>query len=396
MKTLLASMPSKLVLSLVALLGLAAQRPAARAADRPAGFAYSPLANDSLQGWHVTGCQVEVTGGVLKLVGGDGLVRSDLEYADFIFEVEWRPLKASDWDSGIYFRSELPADGTPWPSRYQCNLKQGYEGNVNPLAGAKSSGLVKPGEWNRFVLTAVGSRATLDINGKRAWEADGIEPAAGYLGFQAEVPLGGQFEFRNLKVTELGYRSLFNGRDLVGWTGGNNVDAAKCWRVDDSEILCTGQEGPWLRSNEQYGDFDLRLEYKVQAGGNSGVYVRVPEGGGHRGVEIDGAPGGVEVQILDDADERYKDIAPYQFAASVYAVAPATRHVARPAGEWNTLEIETRGSRYRVVHNGVTVVDADDKEFPELARRLQRGFLGLQNHSEPVRFRNLRIRTDKE
>ncbi len=187
-----------------------------------------------------------------------------------------------------------------------------------------------------------------------------------------------------LAAAEPGFRSLFNGRDLTGWEGVTSA-AEKSWRVSDGAIVCTGEKGTWLRSREQYGDFNLRFEYKLKPGGNSGIYVRVPADGAHR------EGGGVEVQLLDDAAERYRDIKPGQFSGSVYLVAPATQHVSRPAGEWNTMEINCRGASYRITHNGVVIVDASAREFPELARRFTRGYLGLQNHSEEVWFRNLRI-----
>src|SRR5204863_509284 len=81
--------------------------------------------------------------------------------------------------------------------------------------------------------------------------------------------------------------------------------------------------------------------------GNSGVYIRVPEDGKHHG---EGA--GIEVQVLDDSAERYRQIKPWQYTGSLYAIAPATIHVGKPAGEWNTLEINCRGKAYHVFHNG--------------------------------------------
>lgn len=185
-------------------------------------------------------------------------------------------------------------------------------------------------------------------------------------------------------AVELGFTSLFNGRDLSGWEGVTS-DAADSWRVEDGLLVCTGENGTWLRSRAQYGDFNLRFDYRLKPGGNSGIYVRVPADGAHR------EGGGVEVQLLDDAAERYKDIKPGQFSGSVYLVAPPTQHVSRPAGEWNTMEINCQGTHYRITHNGVVIVDADASDYPELAQRFQHGYLGLQNHDEEVWFRNLRV-----
>ncbi|HUY92946.1 MAG TPA: DUF1080 domain-containing protein [Pirellulales bacterium] len=355
------------------------------------GFAMSLFNGRNLDGWVVTGCKAGVEDGLLVLQEGDGLVRSEHDYGDFVLELDWRARKGEAWDSGVYFRADVPAAGKPWPSRYQANLEQGKEGNVKNLKGAESSGLTKPGEWNHFRLRVVGSQAELQLNGKPAWKVDGVKPARGYVGFQAEIAKGGQFEFRNIRITELDHRSLFNGRDLSGWEGAGQ-DAAKCWTVEDETLVCTGKPGPWLRSKREYGDFNLRLEYKLKPGGNSGVYVRVPFDGDHRGKELSGGqPSGIEVQVLDDADQRYQDLKPYQYCGSLYAIVAASPHVGRPAGRWNSLEIDCRGADYRIVHNGVTVVDAKGEATPELKQRLLRGYLGLQNHSEEVWFRNLRI-----
>lgn len=183
---------------------------------------------------------------------------------------------------------------------------------------------------------------------------------------------------------EPGFKPLFNGRDLSQWEGVTS-DASASWKVDDGTIVCTGEKGTWLRSKEQYDDFNLRFEYRLKAGGNSGIYVRVPADGAHR------EEGGAEIQILDDNDGRYRNISPGQYGGSVYKVAPATQHVGRPIGEWNTMEIDCQGTNYRVKHNGTLIVDANETQFPELKQRFLKGYLGLQNHSEEVWFRNLRV-----
>ena len=158
----------------------------------------------NLDGWVVTGCEAEVRSGVIFAKQGNGLIRTARQYKDFAFELEWRALKKEKWDAGIYFRfSELPKKG-PWPARYQANLLQGHEGNVNGLPTAKSSGLVKPGEWNSLRLTVVGGNAKLEMNGKMAWKSVGVKEPMGFIGIQVEVPGGGQFEYRNIYVTELG------------------------------------------------------------------------------------------------------------------------------------------------------------------------------------------------
>ncbi|HEX2972951.1 MAG TPA: DUF1080 domain-containing protein [Tepidisphaeraceae bacterium] len=159
----------------------------------------------TLKGWKVIGCEAEVQDGAIFIKAGNGVVRPDRKYKDFVFELDWKALKADNWDSGIYFRCEDPIKGDPWPwpKKYQANLKKDLEGNVDELKGASSTGLTKPGEWNHLKLTVIGTKAELELNGKPAWKADGVETPTGYISLQAEVPGGGQYLFRNIRVLEI-------------------------------------------------------------------------------------------------------------------------------------------------------------------------------------------------
>ena len=158
----------------------------------------------TLAGWTLITCEAIVDNGDLLLKSGNGLVQTERQYGNFILEFEWKPLKSEKWDSGIYFRYDEIPPTRPWPLRYQANLLQGDEGNISNLKGAQSTGLTKPGEWNRFQLTVRGTHAELEINGKPAWKADGLRgPKESYISHQAEVPGGGQHRFRNIYLTEL-------------------------------------------------------------------------------------------------------------------------------------------------------------------------------------------------
>jgi hypothetical protein len=158
----------------------------------------------SLEEWEVLKCEAVVDQGEILLKAGNGLVQTRKKYSDFIIEYEWKALKDDDWDSGIYFRYDSVPENKPWPTRYQANLRKGDEGNVGGLKGATSQGLFKNGQWNSFKLTVRGTTAEMEINGKPAWKATGLEgPETGYISLQAEVPNGGQNRFRNIYITEL-------------------------------------------------------------------------------------------------------------------------------------------------------------------------------------------------
>ncbi len=200
-----------LLWSAIALIAFA-PRGAARAADAPAAQPSKEKAEEgfvslfdgkTLDGWVVTECKAAVEEGNLAILDGNGFVRSDKIYGDFILEIDWKARTADKYDSGIYFRSDLPRPKNHWPDRYQINLKQGDEGNVVAHKTARSKGLIKAGEWNHFRFTCIGAHADLEINGQKAWSVDDIVPQTGYIGLQVEVPGGGQFDFRNIRIKAL-------------------------------------------------------------------------------------------------------------------------------------------------------------------------------------------------
>ncbi|MDB5348607.1 MAG: hypothetical protein JWP89_6984 [Schlesneria sp.] len=382
--------PSRVHWLLVAIFALATQLPAIGLADEPAGVTRSLFDGASLHGWSVENdCDVDVVDGCLRLKAGNGWLRSHYTYRDFDLHVEWKALQAEKYDAGIYIRASRDGKPSPKPA-YQVNLLQNKEGNIGSLPGAESSGLVKEGEWNAFDLRVVGDSVSLKINGQQAYTAAGLKQPDGYIGFQVEVPVGGQFLIRNVKVTELGYRPLFNGRNLDGWEA-EGGSAESCWSVQDGLLVCSGQKGPWLRSTEEFGDFDLRLDYRLSTGGNSGVYVRVPKDGNHHRENATLPIAGFEVQVLDDAAPQHLKLKDYQYSASIYDIAGANPRVSRPPGEWNTLEINCRGDRVTTWHNGYQVTDISSSQSPLLALRSVRGYLGMQNHNTIVKFRDIRV-----
>jgi len=199
-------MKSILVCSYVAICCvLASQGLAADAAKAPKpGRRVALFDGKNLAAWDVLGCEAVVDEGTVLIKAGNGLVQTKKKYKDYVFEYEWKALKDDKWDSGIYFRYDGVPANRPWPPRYQANLREDDEGNVADLKGAKSTGLIKRGEWNHFKLTVRGTQAELEINGKPAWKADGVEgPKESYISLQSEVPGGGQFRFRNIYITEL-------------------------------------------------------------------------------------------------------------------------------------------------------------------------------------------------
>lgn len=184
-----------------------------------------------------------------------------------------------------------------------------------------------------------------------------------------------------------GFQSIFNGKDLTGWVVMNSGS----WHVENNSLVSVvGPGRGWLRSANAYEAFILRLEYKVSQGVNSGVFIRATEEGNP-------AYTGMEIQILDDHGRP----ATATGSGSVYAAVAPRVNAAKPAGEWNEMEIACIGRMLRVRLNGqlLYVVNLDDPEInaklPEgqkLKDRVPKGFIGLQNYGNHLEFRNIRIK----
>src|SRR5262249_14288807 len=190
-----------------------------------------------------------------------------------------------------------------------------------------------------------------------------------------------------LNVPPKGFTALFNGKDLTGWKVHGGKLAS--WGADKGVLFVKGGGGGWLVAEEEYADFELRLEFKVPKGGNSGVALRSPLKG-------DPAYTGMEIQILDDP--AYKGLQKWQHTGSIYGVVPPTKIATKPVGEWNSYKITCQGRQVTVELNGEKVVDAnlDDytakhaKAHPGILR--EKGHVGLQEHGGRVEFRNLFIK----
>jgi hypothetical protein len=190
--------------------------------------------------------------------------------------------------------------------------------------------------------------------------------------------------------TKDGFVPLFNGKVLDGWEvrSSNPADKDK-WAFADG-ILVAKPGGGWLGTKKMYGDFVLKLEWKIFAGGNSGVFIRVPD------VKSKESPSylGFEFQILDNDAPQYKGkLKPYQYCGGLYHFQGPAKEMFKGAKEWNAYEITCKGDAISLVFNGEKVIDADTSKDPGMAKRPKRGFIGLQNHNSGVEFRNVMIKS---
>ena len=158
---------------------------------------------------------------------------------------------------------------------------------------------------------------------------------------------------------------------IQAWTDLTEWEPNPGWTVEGNQVERVAGKGGNLYSKESFGDFALRLEFKLPPGGNSGLILR--------------NRANVEHQIEITADAR----GPVHNGTSgtIFRRAIPTSNAARPAGEWNSLEVEVRGRVVTVVYNGAKVVDrvtVDDLPF--------RGPVGLQDHGTPLWFRGIQVK----
>ena len=199
-----------------------------------------------------------------------------------------------------------------------------------------------------------------------------------------------QNSLTNMEKME-GFELLFNGENLDGWIG-NKTD----YVVEKGVIVIYPDKGGSgnLFTEKEYANFNFRFEFKLTPGANNGLGIRAPKEG-------DAAYKGIELQILDNTADKYKDLHEYQYHGSVYGVIPAKRGFLKPVGEWNEQEVIVTGDTIKVILNGEIIVDGnikvarkggtlDGKKHPGLKKK--KGYIGFLGHGDVVRFRNIKIK----
>jgi len=168
--------------------------------------------------------------------------------------------------------------------------------------------------------------------------------------------------------------SLFNGKDLSGWTA-SDPKATPTWRVENGTLVSPGR-GPELISNAKFEDFKLHVEFNCPKASNSGVYLR----------------GRYELQIEDDPEPE----GPTMRTGGVYGFLAASPEQPRRPGEWQTYDITLVGRMVTVVQNGQTIID--NQEIPGITGGALDSHEGLPgpiylqgSEAGHVAFRNITI-----
>ncbi len=202
-----------------------------------------------------------------------------------------------------------------------------------------------------------------------------------------------------------GFTAIFNGKDLTGWQG--NVDmkqratlpkekldallaqrtktAQEHWIVKDGVVQCDGKGGVSLQTAKDYGNFELLVDWKIHAKGDSGIYLR-------------GQP---QVQIWDSENladnlkaDRGKGSGGLWNNPGGDKGKQPLKNADKPVGEWNTFHITVIGDEVTVKLNGELVVDkAKLPNYFERGKPLPaKGPIELQFHGDPLEFRNIYVK----
>lgn len=177
-----------------------------------------------------------------------------------------------------------------------------------------------------------------------------------------------------------GFIALSNKKNFDGWWQLNpDMNSFIVNEAGDFEFKEAG--GKAILTRNRYSDFILRLDFKIEEGGNSGIFLRAPRDARQSKI-------GMEFQIHGDHGVEPSD----DSTGAVYKVKAARVNGSNPAMTWNSLEIILDGSHMKATLNGKLIHDFDMDTIDELKYRLREGFIGLQDHDHFVAFRNVRIK----
>ncbi len=200
----------------------------------------------------------------------------------------------------------------------------------------------------------------------------------GYIGLQDH---GDTIKFRNIKIRDLTDKgkNLFSGNDLEGW----KIHGTEKWYVDNGELIC--ESGPekkygYLSTIKEYDNFILRLKFKQESNGNSGVFFRsVLDGTNIKGWQVEVAPEGKDSGGIYESGGR----------GWLHQIPDERENVLKP-GEWNDYVIKVDGDRVMIWLNNELMTDLTDEKIGE-----GKGVIALQIHSGEdvkVRWKDLYVR----
>lgn len=377
-------------------------------------------------------------------------------YDDFILELDYKV--DPSMNSGIQIRSNSLEN-------YRDGRVHGYQVEIDPSERAWSGGIYdearrgwlfpltnnkkaqeafKQNEWNTYRIEAIGDTIQTWINGVPAANLIDDKTASGFIGLQVhsigeEDPEGTEIMWKDVKILtenldqynmdnplepvitknnlttgekEDGWEMLWDGETTNGWRGARLDEfPEKGWVIEDGELIVLSSGGAEsaaggdIVTEELYEDFELKADFKLTEGANSGIKYYVD-------TDINKGPGssiGLEYQILDDENHPDAKLGNHEGSrtlASLYDLIQADPDKpVNPVGEWNTAHIISKGPHVEHWLNGVKVLEYERKSdaFRKLVSEskytkwpnfgeLEKGRILLQDHGDRVAFKNIKIK----
>lgn len=383
--------------------------------------------------------------GCLARLEKAGTVISRVEYENFELQFEWKVAKGGN--SGInYYVQESEVHPNRTGPEYQMTDNAGKQwgdkptgklaaGGIYSLYGPAKDASRPAGEWNTGKIFARGTQIEHWLNGQKVVEAtigsDDWNARVAKEKFVDYPKFGKRLKghltlqdhstkvwFRNLRIRQilpqiierkrvpgecaeylqqLTVQALFDGTSLDAWRGFKQETPPTNWKIVDGVLQNQGK-GTDLITRDQFGDFDLMFEWRVEKGANSGLLYNVSE------VGEAAYESGYEYQVLDNAAFGFEPTHP-QASASFYAIYPPNEKIEQPLGEWNTARIKVEKGQIEHWLNGKQVV-IFNRNSPDYARRLatskfagfkhfgktKQGHIALQAYPGKVQYRNIGIR----
>ncbi len=208
---------------------------------------------------------------------------------------------------------------------------------------------------------------------------------------------------KHMDSPNAGWVDLFDGKTTKGWHSYGQTSAAAQWEAKDGAIHLNKEKGGNgdLVTDKEYGNFDLKLEWKISPNGNSGILFYVHEDPAKYQEAYYTGP---EMQVLDNNGHPDGKIHKHR-AGDLYDLIPCSKETVRPVGEWNQVEIISNNGSLKLFLNGTNVVSTkmwDEswkslvagskfRQWPDFGT-FKRGRIDLQDHGNEVWYRNIKIK----
>ncbi len=210
-------------------------------------------------------------------------------------------------------------------------------------------------------------------------------------------------------TADSGFIALFDGKTTAGWHSYGKSAVGEAWKVADGTLyLDTTQKEGWqikgggdIITNDEYENFDLKLDWKISKNGNSGIIFYVHEDTTKYKYVWNTGP---EMQVLDNNGHPDAKI-PKHRAGDLYDLISSSKETVKPAGEWNEAEIVSNNGKLDFYLNGTNVVSTTlwdsawkqlvaGSKFKDMAAfgTYKKGHIALQDHGNTVWYRNVRIK----